>query len=76
MKAFLQKWVCEGVISGLIGTASIGELGEIVTDAVGLTDAEDEYVKDMMNNLRNNLGIDPAGMTGKITEGIVQFGCS
>ena len=65
----------EGVISGLIGIGQgIGELGEIVTDAVGLTDAEDEYVKDMMNNLRNNLGIDPAGMTGKITEGIVQFG--
>ena len=65
----------EGVLSGLIGIGQgIGELGELVTDAVGITDIETEFVKDTANNLRNELGIDPAGMTGKITEGIVQFG--
>ena len=65
----------EGVISGLIGIGQgIGELGELITDAVGITDIETEFVKDTANNIRNKLGIDPTGMTGKITEGIVQFG--
>jgi len=65
----------EGVISGLIGIGQgIGELGELVTDAVGITDIETQFVKDNANNLRNKLGVDPAGLTGKITEGIVQFG--
>ena len=65
----------EGVASGIIGIGQgILELGELVTDTVGITDIETEFVKDTANNLRNKLGIDPAGLTGKITEGIVQFG--
>ena len=51
----------EGVISGLIGIGQgIGELGELITDAVGITDIETEFVKDTANNIRNKLGIDPA----------------
>ena len=65
----------EGVASGVIGMfQGVGELVGILTDASGLTKTLARDVEEEGIALRNKLGIDPAGMTGKITEGLVQFG--
>jgi len=73
----------EGVASGVIGMfQGVGELVGILTDASGLTKTLARDVEEGFINFRNKapsyLGfdgaIDPAGMTGKITEGLVQFG--
>jgi len=73
----------EGVASGVIGMfQGVGELVGILTDASGLTKTLARDVEQAGINFRNKapsyLGfdgaIDPAGMTGKITEGLIQFG--
>tara|TARA_B100001093_G_C26856005_1_gene1027433 strand:+ start:1672 stop:6336 length:4665 start_codon:yes stop_codon:yes gene_type:complete len=73
----------EGVLSGALGIfQGVGELGGIALDAAGATDNAAKNVEDFFNDTIRNKGgkmifgsaIDPAGMTGKLTEGIVQFG--
>ena len=73
----------EGVLSGALGIfQGVGELGGIALDAAGVTDNAAKNVEDFFNDTIRNKGgkmifgsaIDPAGMTGKLTEGLVQFG--
>ena len=64
----------EGVVSGLLGIPQgIAELGASVVDLMSDTSYAEEVEKSF-NNFRNRLGIDPAGMAGKLTEGVIQFG--
>ena len=65
----------EGVASGVIGMfQGVGEFVGILSDLSGATKTLARDVEEGGIALRNKLGIDPAGMTGKITEGLVQFG--
>ena len=64
----------EGVFSGVLGIfQGIGELGALGVDLIADTSYAEEVEKGF-NDFRNKLGIDPAGLAGKLTEGVVQFG--
>ena len=64
----------EGVVSGGIGI--IQGLAETVSLIPDLTLGTNfgKSVTDFANELRNKGGIDPAGVVGKVTEAVVQFG--
>tara|TARA_B100000963_G_scaffold85361_2_gene72980 strand:+ start:389 stop:5137 length:4749 start_codon:yes stop_codon:yes gene_type:complete len=64
----------EGVASGLLAIPQ--GITETITSLIDLgagTNYTDAVVKGF-NKMRNDLGIDPAGAAGKITEGLIQFG--
>jgi hypothetical protein len=64
----------EGVVSGLTkipeGIISLGTLGYDAISGGRSTD----LVEAWFDNLREDLGVDPQGAAGKVTEAIVQFG--
>ena len=66
--------IAEGVGSGLIAIPQ--GIAETVTSIIDLgagTNYTDAVVRGF-NKMRDDLGIDPAGAAGKITEGLIQFG--
>ena len=72
-KDFLLK-VGEGVLSGLSKIPEgIISTGTLVSDAISGGNATG-LVEQWFDGLREDLGIDPTGVTGKVTEALVQFG--
>jgi len=66
--------IAEGAASGLIAIPQgIVETATSLIDLAAGTSYTDSVVKGF-NKMRNDLGIDPAGTAGKITEGLIQFG--
>ena len=64
----------EGVASGLLAIPQ--GIAETVTSVIDLgagTNYTDAVIKGF-NKMRDDLGIDPAGVAGKVTEGLIQFG--
>ncbi len=66
--------IAEGAASGLLAIPQgIAETATSLIDLAAGTSYTDSVVKGF-NKMRNDLGIDPAGAAGKITEGLIQFG--
>ena len=64
----------EGIVSGLISIPQgIAELGASVIDLAADTNLS-KSVTESADELREYLGVDPEGLAGKLTEGVVQFG--
>lgn len=63
----------EGVVGGLIEAgAGLAELAALVPDAINDTNYS-RRVTEAKNQLKDDLGIDPRGLTGEITQALVQF---
>jgi hypothetical protein len=63
----------EGVVGGLIEAGSgLAELAALVPDAINDTNYS-RRVTEAKNQLKDDLGIDPTGLTGEITQALVQF---
>ncbi len=63
----------EGVVGGLIEAgAGVAELAALVPDAINDTNYS-RRVTEAKNQLKDDLGIDPTGLTGEITQALVQF---
>jgi hypothetical protein len=63
----------EGVVGGLIEAgAGLAELAALVPDAINDTNYS-RRVTEAKNQLKDDLGIDPTGLTGEITQALVQF---